>query len=63
MIIVVAGWFKVYDRQGRDTGKKEYLASHGVDVDTGRNVILSSESPEKLGAIFDFEIGEWVLDD
>lgn len=60
MIILVTGWFPIYDK-GIDTGKKEFVVSHGVDVDTGRDVILQSVPPERLGAKYNMEIGEWVL--
>ncbi|OGT88585.1 MAG: hypothetical protein A2286_02685 [Gammaproteobacteria bacterium RIFOXYA12_FULL_61_12] len=43
------------------TGRKEIVASHGIDPDTGMMAILPSEPPEKLGAVFDLEIGEFVI--
>jgi hypothetical protein len=45
------------------TGREELIASHGVDAVTGKNVILSCEHPEKLGAVYDDEIGEYVIRD
>jgi hypothetical protein len=61
MIIVITGWFDEYDRYGSKTGRKEFLTSHGVDFDTGRNVILPCDPPSRLGAVYDNEMGEWVL--
>jgi hypothetical protein len=37
------------------------ITSHGVDMDTGRNVITSNDPPHTLGAVFDQDMGEWVL--
>jgi hypothetical protein len=61
-IFVVTGSFPVYDRRGRPTGQREFVVSHGIDEDTGRNVILPSEHPAKLGALWDRETNEWVLE-
>ena len=43
------------------TGRKESIASHGIDADTGKSVILPNELPGLLGATFDNDIGEWVI--
>jgi hypothetical protein len=43
------------------TGREELVASHGVNVATGTNVIVSCDHPEKLGAVFDEAIGEYVI--
>lgn len=59
-IICITGDFAIYDG-GVPTGKTEFVVSHGVDEDTGRNIILPSEHPAKLGAKFDLELGEWVI--
>lgn len=61
MILVITGHFPVYDRQGKDTGKTEFTASHGVDLKTGTNVCLPCEHPSKLGAKYDYEMGEWII--
>lgn len=60
-IICIADWFDVINR-GINTGRKEYVVSHGIDEDTGRHVILPSEHPSKLGAKIDPEINEWVIE-
>lgn len=44
------------------TGREELIVSHGVDVDTGRMVILPCEPPQSLGATFDENLGEYVLE-
>lgn len=60
MIILVCDWFNIY-RDGIPTGEKEYVASHGIDVDTGRHVIVQCIPPQRLGAKYDSKIGEWIL--
>jgi hypothetical protein len=63
-IILVTGFFQKYGRDGQElVGQTEFLTSHGIDVDTGKTVIVQSEHPKSLGAKFDYEIGEWVLED
>lgn len=56
MIIVI-----VTKERNPRTGRMEEIVSHGVDADTGKTVILSCESPQAIGAVFDSEIGEYVL--
>jgi len=58
-IILITGIFPVYDRA---KVREEFVVSHGVD-EFGRNVILPTVHPACLGAKFDKEIGEWVLED
>lgn len=43
------------------TGREELVVSHGVDARTDRTVILPCEPPERIGAVFMAEIGEYVL--
>lgn len=59
MIILITGNYKIYDYNGRYTGKKEELISHGVDMNTFRDVVLPCVPPEKIGT-YDRELG-WVL--
>lgn len=40
-----------------------FLTSHGINVDTLKNVVLPQEHPRNLGAIFDKDMGEWVIND
>lgn len=47
----------------KKTCKKELIASHGVDIDTGKNVILSQDHPSLLGAKFSDAYGEWIIED
>lgn len=61
MIILVCGKFAKYER-GIKVGE-EFVASHGVNPDTMETVIVQCEHPERLGAKFDRNIGEWVLYD
>ncbi len=60
-IILICGLFPVY-RRGIKIGE-EYVASHGVDEDTGKGVIVSNDRPTKLGAKRDPNTGEWVIED
>lgn len=63
MIILVTGWFDVYDRHSIRTGKKEFVVSHGIDVDNDdRHVILPCVPPEQIeGSSFDRDLNEWVI--
>jgi hypothetical protein len=61
-IICITGEFSVYDRNGIDTERKEFVVSHGINEKTGEMVILPCEPPLNLGAKFDNEIYEWVID-
>lgn len=44
------------------TGRYEEIASHGECLRTGRRVEIDAVSPESLGASFDADAGEWMLD-
>lgn len=61
MILLVTGWFDKLDRFGYKTGEKEFLVSHGVDLDMDKIVITPNEPPESLGATFSSELGEWII--
>ncbi len=39
------------------TGRVEEIVSHGVDLDTLKNIILPQVSPKELGAVYDKEHG------
>ena len=60
-IILITGNFPIYEK-GYKTEKTEFVVSHGVDEDTERHIIISQDHPKNLGAKFDAQIGEWVLD-
>ena len=47
--------------RSEQTGAIEIIASHGVDSETNKTVILPCSTPERLGAVFDKELGEYVL--
>ncbi len=55
MIIVITT-----QEQGRD-GRLKTVVSHGVDATTGRNIVMSCDDPRELGAVFDRDIGEYVI--
>lgn len=61
-IIVITGEFDVLDRQGHRTGRKEFGVSHGIEEDTGRTIVMSGDTPAEMGATFDNELGEWVIE-
>ncbi len=44
------------------SGKKTLIVSHGVDSETDLPVTLPPLHPEQIGAKFNAEIGEYVLD-
>jgi hypothetical protein len=50
-----------YQEKNLQTGLMEILVSHGFDTDTGRTIILPQDTPEKLGAVFNKELGQYVL--
>ena len=63
-IVVICGFFEKEDSFGYPTGEKEFGVSHGIDMNTDQIVILPSVShPEELGAKFDQNLGEWVVND
>ena len=63
-VIVITGRFPKYDRAGFKTGEYEDGVSHGIEEGSLRNITLPSvRYPSELGAKFDKQIGEWVLDD
>lgn len=62
MIIVIATSCKRLDKYGYPTDTVEILASHGVDTETGAIVILPPEPPWMLGAEWNNEIGEYILE-
>ena len=43
------------------SGATEKVASHGIDTITGRQIVLPSEKPQDLGAVFNAEMNEWVI--
>lgn len=57
MIIVV-----LCEERNPKTGRKEVIVSHGIDEDTLNTVILPQVPVKELGAKFDNERGEYVLD-
>lgn len=63
MILVVTGWFDIYDKQGYPTGKKEFSISHGIDLKSGHSIVMSGGHPTTVGAKFDTEMQEWVIYD
>jgi len=63
MIILVTGEFDIYDKDGIPTGKKEFVISHGIDLKTGKVIIMPQVPPLDIkGAYYDSEIDEWILD-
>jgi hypothetical protein len=45
-----------------ETGRVEDIVSHGLDFTTNRPVDLTGNTPQELGAAWDADMGEWVLD-
>lgn len=43
------------------SGRTMLAASHGIEVDTGKTIVVSQDSPEQLGAVFDPEIWEYII--
>lgn len=49
--------------QDPKTGAQRLVASHGVDLDTGRAFVVPQDHPSTLGARWDSDLGEFVLGD
>lgn len=45
------------------TKREELLVSHGIDSVTGKAVILPCDTPQEIGARFDDNLREFVIDD
>lgn len=61
MIILVTGDYPIYDKFGNKTDKTEFVVSHGVDDKTLDSVVLPNKAPTDIGAVFNKNIGEWVI--
>jgi hypothetical protein len=48
--------------KNKRTGEEELVVSHGIDLETEKTIITSNEPPQFMGAKFDHDMGEWVLD-
>jgi hypothetical protein len=50
---------------GYKTGEKEFLVSHGIDMETDRNIILQCEHPryyqQHCKAYYDHTMMEWIM--
>lgn len=44
-----------------NTGREHLIVSHGIDKVTGKAVILPCETPAEIGAVFNTDLGEYVL--
>ena len=52
-----------YTERNETTGRKETIVSDGIDLDTGRTVVLPQERPEQLGGVLDRDFGEYIVRD
>lgn len=52
MIILITEW---------DAKRKQEVVSHGVDEDTGLNVVLPWMPPSYFEAIFSEVMGHWII--
>jgi hypothetical protein len=52
MIILVTEW---------DAKRKCEVVSHGVEEETGRNVVLPWNPPSYFNAVWDDKAGYWIL--
>lgn len=60
-IIVIAGNYPIINQFGSDGSK--FVASHGINEDTGGNVVLPQIDPKLLGATFNRDMQEWIIED
>jgi hypothetical protein len=51
----------VVDEVCKRTGRTLKVVSHGIDLETDKIVVMSGGSPESMGAVFDMEIGEYII--
>lgn len=51
----------VMKERNAKTGRIEEIVSHGIDPETNKDIILPSEPPHALGAVFDHDIREYVI--
>lgn len=49
--------------KNKQTNKLETVVDYGVDVGTGRNVVLPAVHPSDLGAVIHEGSGEYVIED
>lgn len=56
MIIVIAN--SEYDEK---TGRTNLITSHGIDSESLEHVVLQPVHPQFLGAVFNTELGEFVI--
>lgn len=63
MIICITDLYKKRDKYGLPTGENVRLVSYAINAETGAAVIVPNIEPEKLGAIYDENICEWVIND
>ena len=47
--------------KNKHSGREELIVSHGVDAYTGRVVILPCVPPDRIGAVFNSEMQEYIL--
>ena len=62
MIICITNYFDKLDAQGCHTGKKELLVDFAFDQDTLKQVVVPCVRPEQIGAKFNTDISEWVIE-
>lgn len=62
MIILITGHYPKTDKYGYKTGETEFLTSHGVDIDSGQNIVVPQVHPKHLGGVFNQQMQEWVLE-
>lgn len=43
--------------------ERKNLAFHGIDLKSGRSIVMSGGHPTTVGAKFDTEMQEWVIYD
>lgn len=59
-IFIVTDLFDEPDN-GRPTGRKNLEASHGIDLDSMKNVTVSNEHPRAIGAVRDPGTGAYLV--
>jgi hypothetical protein len=60
-IILICNYFPILDIRGYPTGRKELVVDRAFDSATGKQITVPSVHPSELGAVFDAELGEWVI--
>lgn len=64
MLVLICKEFKIENDSSPlriESPETELLVDYAIDSETMETVVVPCEHPQKLGAHFDYRIGEWVI--